>query len=131
MPDDRLGPRQVLVDDPLLVVVPVKRTRLDLVGETVAVEREPAAPVSAASDVADGLLSIRAEDEVRPPVFGTVDCVGYDLEGLFFLVEILPLQEAELDLFVEGGHLKNMLSILFFCSCFFPCVFFFLFLFWT
>ena len=100
--NNRLSPRQVLLDDSLLVVVTVKRTRLELVGKTMAVERNPA-PFSA-SDIANGLLSIRTKDEIRPPVFGTLDCVGNNLERLLLLVQLLPLQEPELHLFVEAGH---------------------------
>ena len=86
-----------------------------------AVERKPA-PFSA-SDIANGLLSIRTKDEIRPPVFGTLDCVGDNLERLLLLVQILPLQKPELHLFVEAGHLKNMLYICLFV-CFLVLVFF-------
>lgn len=99
---NRLSPRQILVNNTLLVVVIIKRTRLRLVRKTVAIKRKLG--IVSASDVANGLPSIRTEDEICPPVLGTLNGVGNDLERLLLLVQSLPLQEPKLHLLVEAGH---------------------------
>lgn len=99
---DRLSPRQILVNNTLLVVVTVKRTRLRLVRKTMAIKRKSG--VLSASDVANGLPSIRTEDEICPSAFGTLNVVGNDLKRLLPLVQSLPLQEPKLHLLVEAGH---------------------------
>lgn len=103
---NRLSPRQILVNNTLLVVVTIKRTRLRLVRKTMAIKRKSG--VLSASDVANGLLSIRAEDEICPSIFGTLNGVGNDLERLLRLVQSLPLQELKLHLLVEAGHYMSL-----------------------